>query len=133
MSKKVERAKELRSGTCGSYNCAQAVLIPTAEEMGLDKEEATKLAKYLGVGMKLGSTCGAVTGGLMALGLAGADDETVTEYLRIMRERHDGSNLNCPDLLKRNQEQVRMEKKVHCDGMICESIEVVEEVLAKKK
>lgn len=52
--------------------------------------------------------------------------------MRIMRERHGGSNLNCPDLLKRNQEQVRLDKKAHCDGMITESIELVEELLAKK-
>lgn len=132
MSKKVERAKELRSGKAGNYNCAQAVLVPTWEELGLDPTAAVKIANHLGVGMKMGSTCGAVTGGLMILGLEGADADTVAEYLKIMRERHGGS-LNCPDLLKRNQEQVRMDKKVHCDGMICESIQLAEELMAKKK
>ena len=132
MNKKAERAMELRSGKNGHYNCAQAVLIPTWEELGLDEGTAKKVAQNLGMGMKLGSTCGAVTGGLIALGLKGADDETVAEYMRIMRERHGGSNLNCPDLLKRNQEQVRLDKKAHCDGMITESIERVEELLAKK-
>ena len=32
MSKAMERAKELRSGSCGNYNCAQSVLIPKWEE-----------------------------------------------------------------------------------------------------
>jgi C_GCAxxG_C_C family probable redox protein len=130
MSKKLDRAKELRSGTCGSYNCAQATLIPTAEEMGLDAATAAKLTRNLGTGMKLGSTCGAVTGGLIALGLAGADDAKVAEYLNTMKERHGGS-LNCPDLLRRNAEQAKMDKKAHCDGMIFESVQLVEELLAK--
>lgn len=131
MSKKQERAKELRSGSCGSYNCAQAVLIPFWEEAGLDHESAQKAAKNLGVGMKLGSTCGAVTGGLMALGIKGASDETVAEYIRILKERHGGS-LNCPDLLRRNQEQVKLDKKSHCDGMILEAIALVEELTEGK-
>lgn len=131
MSKKLDRAKELRSGSCGAYNCAQAVLIPTWEELGLDHEAAKKVAKNLGVGMKLGSTCGAVTGGLMALGLKGASDETVTEYIRVLKERHGGS-LNCPDLLRLNQEQVKLDKKVHCDGMIMECVALVEELTEEK-
>ena len=130
MSKKVERAKELRSGTCGNYNCAQAVLIPTAEEKGLTQEDAAKLAKYFGTGMKIGSTCGAVTGGLMVLGLSDASEETVAEYLKTLQERHGGC-LDCPALLKRNQEQVRLDKKVHCDGMICECMGLAGELLAK--
>ena len=65
----MERAKELRSGSCGNYNCAQSVLIPKWEEMGLDHDMAKRLSKNFGVGMKIGSTCGAITGGLMVLGL----------------------------------------------------------------
>lgn len=131
MSKKLDRAKELRSGSCGSYNCAQATLIPTWEELGLNHDDAKKLAENLGVGMKLGATCGAVTGGLMALGMKGASDATVIEYIRILKERHGGS-LNCPDLLRRNQEQVKLDKKVHCDGMIMECVQLVEELTEKK-
>ena len=68
MSKAMERAKELRSGSCGNYNCAQSVLIPKWEEMGLDDDMAKRLSKNFGVGMKIGSTCGAITGGLMVQG-----------------------------------------------------------------
>ena len=123
MSKAMERAKELR---CGNYNCAQSVLIPKWEEMGLDHDMAKRLSKNFGVGMKIGSTCGAITGGLMVLGLKGASDATVSEYLRILKERHGGS------LLRRNQEGVKMNKKAHCDGMILESIQLAEELLAKE-
>ena len=55
----------------------------------------------------------------------------MSEYLRILKERHGGS-LNCPDLLRRNQEVVKMNKKAHCDGMILESIQLAEELLAKE-
>ena len=130
MSKKMERAKELRSGAVGNYNCAQAVLIPFAEELGMDASTAARLAQNFGTGMKMGSTCGAVTGGLMALGLAGADEDTVAEYRKILTERHEGS-LNCPDLLRRNAEVAKVNKKDHCDGMILESIQLAEELLAK--
>ena len=41
-------------------------------------------------------------------------------------------SLNCPDLLRRNQEVVKMNKKAHCDGMILESIQLVEELLDKE-
>ena len=131
MSKAMERAKELRSGSCGNYNCAQSDLIPKWEEMGLDHDMAKRLSKNFGVGMKIGSTCGAITGGLMVLGLKGASDATVSEYLRILKERHGGS-LHCPDLLRRNQEVVKMNKKAHCDGMILEYIQLAEELLAKE-
>lgn len=132
MSKKVERAHELRSGRNGHYNCAQAVLIPTWEELGFDEKTAVRLAQNLGTGMKLGSTCGAVTGGLVALGLEGADAATVAKYLETMRKRHGGS-LNCPDLLKRDREQGQNDKKNHCDGMIYESVQLVDELMEKKK
>jgi C_GCAxxG_C_C family probable redox protein len=61
------------------FNCAQAVLAPFAAELGIPEEEALKIASGFGAGMaRTQATCGAVTGGLMALGLsrgfARADD-----------------------------------------------------------
>lgn len=52
------------------YNCAQAVLYAYAPDLGLDAETALKLATGLGGGIgRYGETCGAVTGGVLALGL----------------------------------------------------------------
>ncbi len=53
------------------FNCAQAVLAAFADDFDLDRETALRLAGAFGGGIaRSGQTCGAVTGGLMALGLA---------------------------------------------------------------
>lgn len=50
--------------------CSQAVFSTFATGLGLDRETATKIATPFGGGMaRMGETCGAVTGALMAIGL----------------------------------------------------------------
>ena len=71
MEKYLERARELRAIVTPHYNCAQSVLLPFAETFGMSEDEVMRIAVHFGRGMKMGSVCGAVTGGLMALGLAG--------------------------------------------------------------
>ena len=71
MSMYLDRAKELRAIEEPHYNCAQAVLIPFAEQAGLQADQAYRLAQAFGGGMRSGSVCGAVTGALMALGVLG--------------------------------------------------------------
>jgi len=66
------------------YNCAQAVLFAFGPDLGLDAETALKVATGLGGGMgRCGETCGAVTGGILALGLrygrGGQEDRSVAE------------------------------------------------------
>jgi C_GCAxxG_C_C family probable redox protein len=52
------------------FNCAQAVFVPFAREEGLGEEYAARIASSFGGGMgRSQQSCGAVTGGLMALGL----------------------------------------------------------------
>ena len=50
-------------------NCAQSVLVSLAEEVGLDRPTAMKLACPLGGGCRAGEICGAATGALLALGM----------------------------------------------------------------
>lgn len=53
-----------------TFNCAQAVLLAFAPEMGLDRGSALRVAGAFGGGMaRMGETCGAVTGAFMAIGL----------------------------------------------------------------
>jgi C_GCAxxG_C_C family probable redox protein len=53
------------------FTCGQAVLVPFAERRGLDRDAALRLACAFGGGIaRTGSTCGAVSGALMAIGLA---------------------------------------------------------------
>jgi C_GCAxxG_C_C family probable redox protein len=52
------------------FNCAQSVLAAFAPRHGLSREHALKVSCAFGSGMMRGETCGAVTGGLMVIGLA---------------------------------------------------------------
>ena len=53
------------------YNCAQSTFIPFARQMGLDDESALRVAAAFGGGMgRNGQNCGAVSGALLAIGLA---------------------------------------------------------------
>lgn len=66
------------------YNCAQSVLWAFASRLNLDTETALKIACGFGAGMgRREEVCGAVTGGIMALGLkfgrGEAQDRSATE------------------------------------------------------
>ena len=127
MSKYLDKAKELRAITEPHYNCAQSVLIPFAEDAGIDADTAYRMGANFGGGMKMGSVCGVVTGGLMALGLLGKDDPKVANaFCRRIAENHEGCLL-CKDLLRMNAERGG-EKKPHCDAMVYEAVTLVEEM-----
>ena len=82
--------------------------------------------------MKMAATCGAVTGGLMVLGLMGVEDgPSVAGFQRAIRDNHSGC-LNCADLLRMNKEKGG-EKKPHCDAMVYESVELVEKIIERVK
>lgn len=56
---------------CDGASCSQAILTSFAERFNLDKEIAFKLGSGFSGGMgRQGRMCGAVTGGIMVLGLA---------------------------------------------------------------
>ena len=128
MSIYLERAKELRAIVTPHYNCAQSVVVPFAERSGIPEETALRFADGFGAGMKRASVCGAITGGIMALGLFGlGDPQTLGDYHRRLKESHNGL-LDCADLLRVNAEAGR-EKKPHCDAMVFECVSLVEEIL----
>ena len=58
----------LRADTKVHYNCAQAVVVPFAQDMGLTREQAYDMALNFGGGMGCGATCGAMIGAMIALG-----------------------------------------------------------------
>jgi C_GCAxxG_C_C family probable redox protein len=66
------------------FNCAQSVLWTFAADLGLEPDAALKIACGFGAGMgRREEVCGAVTGGIMALGLkfgrGEAQDRSATE------------------------------------------------------
>ena len=126
MSKFIEKSAALRAIVTPHYNCAQSVVMPFAEAAGLSPEIARRFAANFGGGMKRGSVCGAVTGGLMALGLFGLDDaETVGAYYERLNAH---KSLDCAELLRENEE-AGGEKKPFCDGLVLECVELVEVIL----
>ncbi len=101
----VEKARALRADPAVHYNCCQAVLVTFADRLGLTPEQANALGAHFGSGMRHGSTCGAVSGALMVLGLLGCDEKQSTALLRDFRTRHGA--LDCADLLRASKERGR--------------------------
>lgn len=126
---RMEHTKGLRARTDVHYNCCQSVLVPFCKECGMTEEEAYKLGAHFGAGMKHGSTCGAVTGALMALGMAGGGNEEALELLSRFRSKNQA--LDCAKLLTLAKER-REERKPHCDRMVYDAVEILEDLLAEK-
>ena len=117
MSEYLDRARELRATIEPHHNCAQSVLAPFAERVGMTYEQVCAVAQGFGGGMQTGEVCGALTGAIMALGVLGlATHDNVVELTERMRESHDGM-LRCADLLKANAE-TGQEKKPFCDSLV---------------
>ena len=130
MGKYLDRAHELRAITNPHYNCTQSVLIPFAGRLGLDEETAFRIGANFGGGMRTGSVCGVITGGLMVLGLAGFDKPSdAAGFIRRIRENHEG-RIMCADLLRANAE-LGGNKKAHCDAMVYEAVTILEDLLGE--
>jgi C_GCAxxG_C_C family probable redox protein len=131
------------------YNCAQAVLYAYGPDVGLDGETALKVATGLGAGMaRRGEVCGAVTGGILALGLkygrGGQKDRSATEQtyqktLELMArfEKQHGSCLcrvlldGCDLRTAEGQRHFKEHDLLHktCIGCVQTVVEVVAELL----
>jgi C_GCAxxG_C_C family probable redox protein len=89
------------------FNCSQAVFSAFAEQFGLDRETALKMASPFGGGIgRRGETCGAVTGALLVLGLARGVDEPsrkeqayqlAQEFMHLFEQKH--KSLLCRNLI----------------------------------
>lgn len=123
---RLEQVHALRNDPKIHYNCCQSVLIPYAPECGLDRAQAQRLGEHFGGGMRHGGTCGAVTGALMVLGLAGRDDPAAKALLKAFKDKN--GCLECAALLKKAAETGE-NRKCHCDRMVDEAVELVEEAL----
>ena len=135
MSKYIDLAMDRRSQFTPegrpAWNCCHAVVSVFAQDAGYDEDACMKTATFFRGGMQMGSVCGAITGSLMALGLAGIDDaETANHLIRRIRGNHDGM-VNCVDLLRVNAERGG-EKMPHCNAMIRECVGCVEEILREQ-
>jgi len=93
------------------YNCAQSVLWAFSDQVGLAPETALKIATGLGAGMgRRQEVCGAVTGGILVLGLTygrgegqdrAATEQTYTNTQQLMsRFESEHGTCNCRELLR---------------------------------
>lgn len=65
------KGEEAASTFASGFNCAQSTFLPFAKAHSLGEREAALIASSFGAGMgRSQEYCGAVTGGMMALGLA---------------------------------------------------------------
>jgi C_GCAxxG_C_C family probable redox protein len=143
MSEKIEQAVEkFEKG----FNCSQAILSSFCEQFGLDYELALKIATGFGGGMHINSTCGAVTGAFMVLGLKygnieqnkDAKEKTyrkVVQYSRKFSDQHGSTQchelIGCDITTREGVEKAR-EKGVFsviCPKLVKSAAEILEEML----
>jgi len=132
------------------FNCSQAVLSVYAEEFGLSRQTALKIACGFGGGMgRMALTCGAVTGAFMVLGLrygnVNASDKQikektyglVREFARKFEERN--GSIICKELLGCDISEPKGLKSAKenglfasvCPGLVRDAVEILEEMLEK--
>ncbi len=121
------------------YHCSQALLGAFAEDFGLDLKTAFKISTCFGGGMRQGTTCGCITGGLMVLGLAfGFDDpqdkeqeaygnRKTEEYIRTFREKMK-EETDCRDILGKDISIPEEMAEIRQEGLILRKCPQVMEV-----
>jgi len=126
------------------YNCTQAVIYVFSAEMGLDPSVAIKIAAPFGGGMgKTGSTCGAVSGALMVIGLKYGSNqvgdkktqaktsELSEKFIEKFKKRN--GTIICKDLIgidpksRGIREIMIMNSK--CPKFVRDAVEILEEII----
>lgn len=117
-----ERAGELFAS---GLNCAQAVLQATT---GIDEPRMMKTAEAFGGGVG-GSKClcGAVSGGVLALGWSGKGGESA----KLMEAFRKANRVTCCVALSRPYKWKSPEHQANCRRITEETAEVVEQLLRK--
>jgi C_GCAxxG_C_C family probable redox protein len=137
MSRAQDAVQSFRQG----FSCSQAVLAAISEPLGLDREA-------FGGGMaRMGLTCGAVTGAMLAIGLKHGrtrpeDEEAkektyrlVHDFLRRFQDRHGsivcreliGVDLSSPEGHKLGAERGVFENL--CPRFVADAVEILEQIL----
>ncbi len=127
-----------------NYNCAQATFSTFAEELGLDRNTALKIASGFGGGLNDGEVCGAVTGALMAIGLKygfyqqndlerkAIANEKAREFIAKFKENN--GSIICKEILKYNpsfaSDKLKIQElnlfKLICPRMVADAVEIVQ-------
>lgn len=141
------REEEVLKCFSQGFDCSQVVLSSVAEELGIDDITAKKVASGFGGGMFCGSTCGAVTGALMAIGLKYGHSmpntpevkekniAKIAEFKEKFAEKYDsvickellGYDITNPEDLKKINEKELLTK--FCPKLVSDVIDTLKEVL----
>ena len=141
----VERAVEYFGE---GFNCSQSLCTAFAEEIGVDRDSALKIAAGFGGGMgRMAGTCGAVTGAFLVIGLKygriKAEDieakektyEFVLEFVKRFKSLN--GSINCTELLGYDlgsPEGMKLaeEKELFttvCPKLVQNAAEIIEQIL----
>jgi C_GCAxxG_C_C family probable redox protein len=144
----ISKASRLFRDGCA---CSQAILATYAQPLGVSRETAMKISAGFAGGMRMGGTCGAVTGALMVLGLRHASEKCdtaasradvyarVVEFTKRFRQRN-GSvicrellkcDISTPDGMKQAQEQGLF--RTTCVKMVESAAGILEEMGAESR
>jgi C_GCAxxG_C_C family probable redox protein len=130
------------------FNCAQAVLTSHCEEYNLSDDIGKKISCGFGGGMgHIGGICGAVTGGIMLIGLKygkskDSDNESKEKTYKLVKEytgkfKNEFDSINCTELVKydltKEEEIVKARNagvfKEICPLLVKRSVELIEEII----
>ena len=127
-----ERSVALHARGC---NCCQSTLCTLADYTGLDELTAVRLGYGFGGGLLTGNVCGAVSGGMMAIGMtctsgtAPAEEKPraveLCECLQARFQERYGTLL-CADILREHDHDL-------CDDCIAFAARTAEEIIQKNK
>jgi C_GCAxxG_C_C family probable redox protein len=144
----LSKAKEAGDQFEKGYSCAPSVLSAYSQQFGLAEELALKIACGFGGGIgHMGRTCGAVTGGVMVIGLKHGqtdanDEESRQETHKLVKEFIDkfealhgsvecreliGYDLSNPAELETARADDAREKR--CRGFVHDAARILEDVL----
>ncbi|MDQ1354298.1 MAG: hypothetical protein QG657_4607 [Acidobacteriota bacterium] len=147
MNNKEQSVTLFKEGFC----CSQAVLVPYAEQWGLDREPFLKLADAFGGGIGgMASICGAVSGAIMVIGLkygrTQPDDldakqknrTLVKEFVKRYKDRY--GTIECKELLgvdisTAEGQAIAKEKGLFeskCPKLIEDAVDILDGILAEQ-
>lgn len=111
------------------YNCAQAVIAACSELTGLDEKTALAISAGFGGGLRSGEVCGAISGAVMALGMAypfvdGSDAEAKQKIAELAKQ--------CVAAAAEKYGKVRcseLKGNIDCNAIICFMAETAEKMI----
>ncbi len=128
MDDRVETARNIFNDTKKHYNCCQVVFLTFNDIYSIDADIAYNIGTHFGGGMRVKSTCGAISGAVMAMGMLKCTNEQVETFINNFEKKH--GNINCDVLLKQITHSCGQRQL--CSGFICDCVKAVDNIIKSK-